>query len=105
MFEPESVRISIGWIGSNGEFRSTDLRCQAGSRASRRKLDANADWHQARVADLPCRQKGLDEPMLENLAALAADPAAWVALLTLIAMEVVLGIDNLIFISILHLLL
>jgi len=39
--------------------------------------------------------------MLENLAVLAADPAAWVALLTLIAMEVVLGIDNLIFISIL----
>nr|WP_282189168.1 TerC family protein [Azospirillum sp. SYSU D00513] len=33
--------------------------------------------------------------------ALASDPAAWAALLTLIAMEVVLGIDNLIFISIL----
>ena len=33
--------------------------------------------------------------------ALAADPAAWIALLTLIVMEVVLGIDNLIFISIL----
>ena len=32
---------------------------------------------------------------------IAADPAAWVALLTLVAMEVVLGIDNLIFISIL----
>lgn len=32
---------------------------------------------------------------------LAADPAAWVALVTLIAMEVVLGVDNLIFISIL----
>jgi len=32
---------------------------------------------------------------------LVADPAAWVALVTLIAMEVVLGIDNLIFISIL----
>jgi predicted tellurium resistance membrane protein TerC len=32
---------------------------------------------------------------------LAADPAAWAALITLIAMEVVLGIDNLIFISIL----
>lgn len=30
-----------------------------------------------------------------------SDPTAWVALLTLIAMEVVLGIDNLIFISIL----
>ena len=29
------------------------------------------------------------------------DPTAWVALLTLIVMEVVLGIDNLIFISIL----
>lgn len=33
--------------------------------------------------------------------ALAADPAAWAALVTLIAMEVVLGIDNLIFIAIL----
>jgi predicted tellurium resistance membrane protein TerC len=38
---------------------------------------------------------------MENLLTLAADPAAWVALLTLIAMEVVLGIDNLIFIAIL----
>ena len=32
---------------------------------------------------------------------LAADPAVWAALGALIAMEVVLGIDNLIFISIL----
>jgi predicted tellurium resistance membrane protein TerC len=39
--------------------------------------------------------------VLDNLMTLAADPAAWVALATLIAMEVVLGIDNLIFISIL----
>jgi len=38
---------------------------------------------------------------MEYLLQLAADPAAWVALITLIAMEVVLGIDNLIFISIL----
>jgi predicted tellurium resistance membrane protein TerC len=38
---------------------------------------------------------------MTNLLALAADPAAWLALVTLIAMEVVLGIDNLIFISIL----
>ena len=38
--------------------------------------------------------------MSESIA-LLADPAAWVALATLIAMEVVLGIDNLIFISIL----
>jgi predicted tellurium resistance membrane protein TerC len=36
-----------------------------------------------------------------DLFVLAADPAAWVALATLIAMEVVLGIDNLLFISIL----
>src|SRR3546814_4767934 len=35
------------------------------------------------------------------LATLLADPAAWAALITLIVMEVVLGIDNLIFISIL----
>jgi predicted tellurium resistance membrane protein TerC len=39
--------------------------------------------------------------MIDNLLTLAGDPAAWVALVTLIVMEVVLGIDNLIFISIL----
>jgi predicted tellurium resistance membrane protein TerC len=38
---------------------------------------------------------------LNTLLTLAADPAAWAALAALIAMEVVLGIDNLIFISIL----
>src|SRR5688572_10508066 len=39
--------------------------------------------------------------MMEGLAALASEPTAWVALATLIAMEVVLGVDNLIFISVL----
>ena len=38
---------------------------------------------------------------MDNLFALAQDPAAYAALATLIVMEVVLGIDNLIFISIL----
>ena len=38
---------------------------------------------------------------MDYLLLLAADPAAWIALLALIAMEVVLGIDNLIFIAIL----
>lgn len=38
---------------------------------------------------------------MEYLIELAASPAAWAALVTLIAMEVVLGIDNLLFISIL----
>jgi predicted tellurium resistance membrane protein TerC len=38
---------------------------------------------------------------MDYLMQLAADPAAWAALITLIAMEIVLGIDNLIFISIL----
>lgn len=36
-----------------------------------------------------------------DIAALLTDPAAWAAFLTLVVMEVVLGIDNLIFISIL----
>jgi len=36
-----------------------------------------------------------------DFTALLADPAAWVALVTLVVMEVVLGIDNLVFISIL----
>src|SRR5919199_2894664 len=39
--------------------------------------------------------------MLADLLTLAVDPAAWAALVTLIVMEVVLGIDNLIFISVL----
>ncbi|HEV7439441.1 MAG TPA: TerC family protein [Methylobacterium sp.] len=38
---------------------------------------------------------------MEHLLQLAADPTVWAALATLIVMEVVLGIDNLIFISIL----
>ena len=38
---------------------------------------------------------------MDHLLALATSPAAWVALLTLIVMEVVLGIDNLVFVSVL----
>ncbi|WP_334160887.1 TerC family protein [Phenylobacterium sp.] len=38
---------------------------------------------------------------MDSIPALLSDPAAWAALITLIVMEVVLGIDNLIFISIL----
>jgi predicted tellurium resistance membrane protein TerC len=38
---------------------------------------------------------------MQTIAALLTDPAAWAALTTLIVMEVVLGIDNLVFISIL----
>ena len=38
---------------------------------------------------------------MDNLAALATSPEAWAALITLIVMEVVLGIDNLVFVSIL----
>lgn len=39
--------------------------------------------------------------MFDSITPLLTDPAAWAALLTLVVMEVVLGIDNLIFISIL----
>jgi len=38
---------------------------------------------------------------MDSLMALAVDPAAWAALIALVVMEVVLGIDNLVFISIL----
>jgi len=37
-----------------------------------------------------------------ELAALIASPGAWIALLTLVVMEVVLGVDNLVFVSIVH---
>lgn len=40
-------------------------------------------------------------PMFEYLISLLVDPNAWIALSALIVMEVVLGIDNLIFISVL----
>ena len=36
---------------------------------------------------------------MDNLLALAADPSAWLALVALIAMEIVLGIDNLVFVA------
>ena len=36
-----------------------------------------------------------------EIMALLSDPAAWAALLTLVVLEVILGIDNLIFIAIL----
>ena len=39
--------------------------------------------------------------MFDSIIPLLSDPAAWAALVTLVVMEVVLGIDNLIFISIL----
>lgn len=38
---------------------------------------------------------------MDSVGALLVDPAAWAAFLTLVVMEIVLGIDNLIFISIL----
>ncbi|HUZ90352.1 MAG TPA: TerC family protein [Methylocella sp.] len=38
---------------------------------------------------------------MDNLLALAVDPSAWLALVALIAMEIVLGIDNLVFVAIL----
>ncbi|MGO7508264.1 TerC family protein, partial [Rhizobium johnstonii] len=38
---------------------------------------------------------------MQEIMTLIKDQAAWVALITLVVMEVVLGIDNLIFISIL----
>ncbi|HEY2870769.1 MAG TPA: hypothetical protein VGJ56_02560 [Reyranella sp.] len=38
---------------------------------------------------------------MQEIAALLSDPSAWAALATMVVLEVVIGIDNLIFISIL----
>lgn len=59
---------------------------------------AGADGYHAEADPTPL-PKGLND--MDYLASLAVDPAIWAALVTLVAMEVVLGIDNLIFISIL----
>jgi predicted tellurium resistance membrane protein TerC len=55
----------------------------------------------ATVRALLVRRLASPDRLMDSIPALLADPAAWAALLTLIIMEVVLGIDNLIFISIL----
>ena len=44
---------------------------------------------------------GLRQMAAMDIIALLSDPATWLALLTLIALEVILGVDNLIFIAIL----
>src|SRR5512143_807152 len=38
---------------------------------------------------------------MDNIAVLVASPEAWAALVTLVVMEVVLGVDNLVFVAIL----
>ena len=53
------------------------------------------------LAALALTQSCLKFVLMDAIAPLLTDPAAWAALLTLIALEVVLGVDNLIFISIL----
>ncbi len=56
------------------------------------------------TATLRPEQRDTKMPIVDFLApyfAFTSDPTAWVALLTLIVLEIVLGIDNLIFISIL----
>ena len=42
--------------------------------------------------------RAFPDPM-DHLFSLIADPAAWLALLTLVVMEVVLGVDNLVFVA------
>src|SRR3990172_11799869 len=48
----------------------------------------------------PCAPNTRTLATMDELLTLAADPAAWAALATLVTLEVVLGIDNLIFIAI-----
>src|SRR5215475_871560 len=64
--------------------------------------------HQALYHDCPAHFRAssdqfrvANQTAMDYLLTLAADPAVWAALVTLVVMEVVLGIDNLIFISIL----
>jgi predicted tellurium resistance membrane protein TerC len=58
-------------------------------------------WSRERAAAFPTEANQGQTAAMNVLMTLASDPAAWVALITLIAMEIVLGIDNLIFIAIL----
>src|SRR5690606_28196639 len=70
--------------------------CRVRRRRHPRPLDATS---RSRYRLRPTSHSGT--PMLESITPLLSDPAAWAALVTLVVMEVVLGIDNLIFISIL----
>ncbi len=46
-------------------------------------------------------EPGTVAPVMQSILSLITDPGAWAALATLIVMEVVLGVDNLVFVSIL----
>jgi predicted tellurium resistance membrane protein TerC len=55
----------------------------------------------ARAGHLPANRRPQEGKHMDSIAILLTDPTAWAALATLVVMEVVLGIDNLVFISIL----
>src|SRR6185503_6380340 len=80
-----------------GPLRTAIVR-RRGIAGAGRRLRTGATYGSGVASTIALRRGPL---MTEYLLTLAADPAAWVALATLIAMEIVLGIDNLIFIAIL----
>jgi predicted tellurium resistance membrane protein TerC len=97
---------------SSIEKRERWTRTQAFRHAQGMPLESchNPEWHHARTISSQLRwhlirylRHSVELRQLSNMdiATLIADPAAWAALVTLVVMEVVLGIDNLIFISIL----
>jgi predicted tellurium resistance membrane protein TerC len=72
---------------------------ESGARSSRNRIR----WLRAADAleGFKKHNEERDRAPMGDIAALLASPEAWVALVTLVVMEVVLGVDNLVFISIL----
>jgi predicted tellurium resistance membrane protein TerC len=75
-------------------------RLEKSSFAVDKGADALIGWltRRHRLLKAPARPK---EPRMDSIAELVVSPQAWAALITLVVMEVVLGIDNLVFVSIL----
>ena len=79
-----------GWLITENRVQGESI--QARSSAAAARCDISAELASAR----PDWQRGR-----MDIVALLTDPTAWAALITLIVLEVVLGIDNLVFIAIL----
>src|ERR1041384_5574153 len=76
---------------------STGASAAESSTATPTATSGSLHWDSGSATDFPL----IWRPSMDALLTLLSDPAVWMAFLTLTALELVLGIDNIIFISIL----
>src|SRR5271165_5159935 len=100
---------SCGWAASVPPRRRQRVRAEACDRRGLRRTCATALErrrgapydHIAAARGVAPDGSGEEGGAMDTVIRLLAEPSAWAALATLIAMEVVLGVDNLVFVAIL----